>query len=589
MNIPLGFEVGSGRAVEIPLGHLAVTGQTQLSGKTSTLEALIKRAELCAVAFVTKRGEGSFRTAQSIAPYFREPTVSNETPMWKWVASILEATQGEKMGKERAEIIRASRGARSLEDVHDNIRKLMKTVRSGFRQDMCTCLDAYFSIVLPQIKRLPKSKTFAPLPGLNVMDLEQYTDELQALVIRSVIESVYRERKNTIVIIPEAAKFIPRARSSPVRLAAEMLIRQGLGIGNCVWLDSQDLANVATEVLKSVGVWLLGKQNELNEVRRVVNYIPAHPKVPEMQIQQLGLGQFYVVFGREVRKVYVQPEWLNELDARAIALGEDTVESALRVMREKDRAAAARRSAAPARGIVGKVAQALNGAVNAYFGGCEPTPTGATEEAIEEEEAMWKEKYDELKSEHEDLIQAHDALAEEVKHLREVAGPRANWENRQIKRVRAPVPVPVPDAEGESVASESTPDSSRPPTFDGDLETVYAYVRQRAQEDPGVIELLTQRPELRVRVERPVVEFHGNQLDGRIAQLIADGFFAQPRDRQAVGVELKRRGVLKATSNLKILSPFLSKLSKLGFLTVEAQGYQVVPGMNVQILEGKES
>ncbi len=581
MNIHLGFEVGTGRAVEIPLGHLAVTGQTQLSGKTSTLEALIKRAELCAVAFVTKRGEGSFRTAQSIAPYFREPTVSNETPMWKWVASILEATQGEKMGKERAEIIRASRGARSLEDVHDNIRKLMKTVRSGFRQDMCTCLDAYFSIVLPQIQRLPKSKTFAPLPGLNVMDLEQYTDELQALVIRSVIESVYRERKNTIVIIPEAAKFIPRARSSPVRLAAEMLIRQGLGIGNCVWLDSQDLANVATEVLKSVGVWLLGKQNELNEVRRVVNYIPAHPKVPEMQIQQLGLGQFYVVFGREVRKVYVQPEWLNELDARAIALGEDTVESALRVMREKDRAAAARRPAAPARGIVGKVAQAVNGAVNAYFGGCGPSPTGATEEAIEEEEAMWKEKYEavdielqSLRSEHKILIEAHDALAKEV---------------RQLKRVRASVPVRMPDREGESVASESTPDTSRPPAFDGDLETVYAYMRQRAQEDPGILELLVQRPELRVRVERPVVECHGNQLDGRIAQLIADGFFAQPRDRQAVGVELKRRGVLKATSNLKILSPFLAKLSKLGFLTVEAQGYQVVPGMNVKILEGKES
>ncbi len=43
MNVHLGFEVGSGAPVEIPLAHTFVSGQTQLSGKTTTLRAIVAR------------------------------------------------------------------------------------------------------------------------------------------------------------------------------------------------------------------------------------------------------------------------------------------------------------------------------------------------------------------------------------------------------------------------------------------------------------------------------------------------------------------------------------------------------------------
>src|SRR5207244_2772979 len=59
-TIPLGFEVGPGTPVAIPLKHLAITGQTQEAGKTTALEALITRSKLRALTFVTKRGEGAF-------------------------------------------------------------------------------------------------------------------------------------------------------------------------------------------------------------------------------------------------------------------------------------------------------------------------------------------------------------------------------------------------------------------------------------------------------------------------------------------------------------------------------------------------
>jgi hypothetical protein len=113
-SLHLGFEVGTGKPVEIPCRHMVVTGQTQEAGKTTTLEALISRSGLPAVAFVTKRGEQSFDDARRIEPYFRERAD------WQFVASVLEATMRERLKFERAWIMRASKGARTLADVHAN-------------------------------------------------------------------------------------------------------------------------------------------------------------------------------------------------------------------------------------------------------------------------------------------------------------------------------------------------------------------------------------------------------------------------------------------------------------------------------------
>src|SRR3954454_23968230 len=103
MPVHLGFEVGTGKPVEIPLKHMAICGQTQEAGKTTALEALITRAGVRAVTFITKRGEGSFTDARRMDPSFREQAD------WKLVASILEASRGEKLKFERARIIRASK------------------------------------------------------------------------------------------------------------------------------------------------------------------------------------------------------------------------------------------------------------------------------------------------------------------------------------------------------------------------------------------------------------------------------------------------------------------------------------------------
>lgn len=313
-TVHLGFEIGTGEPVEIPVKHLCVTGQTQESGKTTTLEALISRAGLKALAFVTKRGEGSFPNARTIQPYFREQTD------WKYVAAILEASRMEKLKWERAWIIRASKGAKTLAEVQTNVREALKKAK-GQSESAYLCLDAYLDDVVPYIGQMKWASTVDLQPGINVMNLETMNVEMQHLVLRSSIEWMLNHGEpGSLVVIPEAWKFIPQGRGTPVKLAAESYIRQAAGIPNFLWLDSQDIAGIDKIILKSVPVWLLGVQRESNEIERTLAQIPAGIKKPsKADIATLGLGQFFTCWGTHIKKVYVQPEWMETNAAREFA------------------------------------------------------------------------------------------------------------------------------------------------------------------------------------------------------------------------------------------------------------------------------
>lgn len=332
-DIRLGFEVGSATEVRIPLKHLAITGQTQEAGKTTALEALIARSGLRAVTFITKRGESSFVGCRRIDPYFREQAD------WQFVASILEASRSEKLKFERAWIIRASRGAETLADVQRNVRKAMETAK-GMSADVYLTLDAYLEQVVPQIARVRWATKLELQDGINAVDLTHLNVEMQHLVIKSTITWVLEREKNTIIVIPEAWKFIPQGRGTPVKLAAEAFIRQGAGIGNYLWLDSQDIAGVEKIILKSVPVWILGVQREANEIKRTLDNIPAGLAKPKAaDVATLELGQFFACWKRHAIKTYAQPAWMGEEVAKHVAeTGE--VDSARRMLEpKKDEAA----------------------------------------------------------------------------------------------------------------------------------------------------------------------------------------------------------------------------------------------------------
>jgi len=314
-TVHLGYELGSGKPVAIPLKHMVVTGQTQEAGKTTTLEALIHRSNLRAVTFVTKRGEGAFGGGRRLQPFFRERAD------WVFVSSLIDATLGEKNKLLRAWLMKVCRGTKTLAEVQRNVIAAKEKAR-GFAESIYTEIEGYLELVVPQLAQLPPHTKVTIGEGLNVMDLASYSTELQALVIRSVLEHVYEHEEGVVTVIPEAWEFLPEGRGSPVKREAETLIRKGAGLKNYVWLDSQDLAGVWKLAVRAAPVVLIGVQREANEIKRTLANIPAGIAKPSAgQVARLQLGEFFACWGAHTIKTYVQPAWMDEGQAIAVATG----------------------------------------------------------------------------------------------------------------------------------------------------------------------------------------------------------------------------------------------------------------------------
>lgn len=326
--IKLGYEVGTGKQVDVKPSHLIVTGLTQKAGKTTTLESLIKRSGKKAIVFRTKIGEKSFLHGTIIPPYFKDRSD------WQFIQGLVEATMKERLkGWDRAAIIRLSKqtGGNSLLDFKKKVDEQMLTPKlRGFERDILTNLQAYLEIVLPKLQSINFSNELELVNGLNIIDLERFSrdGEVQSLIIRSVLEEVLYNHKDVIIVIPEAWKFIPQDRGNPCKLIVDEFIRQGATNGNFIWIDSQDMSNVDKSPLKQITDWILGYQSEINEVKHTLDQIPLpkglKPK-PE-DVMNLGTGIFYHVNRDRTLKVYVQPFWLDNKRAQKVAQGKLKVE-----------------------------------------------------------------------------------------------------------------------------------------------------------------------------------------------------------------------------------------------------------------------
>ena len=312
----IGYEVGTRNPVDVNLAHLFISGLTQQSGKTTSLEGFINRIHgFKILVFRTGRGEITFDGAHPTDPFFRERTD------WQFVEGLISAHLLEKAKTYRADIIRASTGAQSLQDFWDNIQETLNKTKVGtWTNKVCTELDQYLSEIVPELKTLNFSSDLFLEDGVNVMDLEMMTPAMQQLVISASIDRVMEDRTHTIVVLPEARDFIPQDRKTPAKLSLENLIRKGAKLFNFLWLDSQSLTGLDMDVMRSVGIWLYGRQDLDIEAQRVSKAIPLNSVKPQ-DIQALKLGQFYLVEGMTVKKVYVQPKWMSADLAMQVADG----------------------------------------------------------------------------------------------------------------------------------------------------------------------------------------------------------------------------------------------------------------------------
>jgi hypothetical protein len=315
-TIRLGFELESAEPVDIPVRNMAVTGQTQESGKTTTLEALVARSGVTALAFLTKRGESAFSEGRRIRPYFRDRAD------WMFVDALISATMQEKNKFLRPWLIRICRNTQTLQEVQYEIRRALKKEKTGYKADIYTQLDAYLDLVVPDTQSADLAERLDLTPGLNVMDASGFSLPMQMLFIQSALDWVNEKEKGVVVVIPEAWEMVPEGKGSPVKAAATTLVRKGSAIGNHIWLDSQDMAGVDKVLLRGCPVWLIGVQREANEIKRNLSNIPAGITKPTPKdIALLERGQFYACWGKHAVRTYVWPAWLDESDAADVAAG----------------------------------------------------------------------------------------------------------------------------------------------------------------------------------------------------------------------------------------------------------------------------
>lgn len=317
-TIKLGYEIGTGETVEINPSHLIVTGITQLSGKTTTLEALISRSGSKAIVFKTKPGEKSFTLGTEVPPFFRDRSD------YEFVRSLIEAYSKEKLFIEKGTLMQLSKGSKDLVEIKRRIDEAMATGKlRGLKEEIYTRLQHYLGELIPQIQYASFSSTLNLISGINIMNLERYSEEAQSLIIHSVAEEVLKNHHGIILVIPEAWKFIPQKYNNPCKRAVEKFIRQGATNNNFIWIDSQDMAGVDKMQLKSISTWILGYQAERNEVKHTLDQIslPKKQKPGMEDIMQLKIGQFYLSSNDQIKKVYVQPAWLNDESAKNTALG----------------------------------------------------------------------------------------------------------------------------------------------------------------------------------------------------------------------------------------------------------------------------
>jgi hypothetical protein len=560
--VHLGFEIGGDKAhripVVIPIKHMAVTGQTQESGKTTTLEALITRSGLPAIAFLTKRGEASLHGRQ-ILPYFQDRAD------WQFVQSILESTMKERMKFERAWIVRACRGEETLAGVWRRVIKLQEGAKNSLSQDIYMLLGEYLKKVVPLIASLPKTSKVDLSAGLSVMDLVRYPEELQMLVMSSTLEWIHKHAEGVITIIPEAWKFVPQQRNAPVKVVAEKLVREGAGLRNYLWIDSQDMAAVDKMLLRACAVWLIGVQREANEIKRALSSMPAGLKKPNAgDVATLDLGQFFACYGREIRKTYVQPAWMDETAASQIATGQLHVHD-ITPPHTKEPAQAGESPAigldSPGREIE-EVAQ-LTDELKSQLKGKDAAQTfaPAVHSEVEEED-----------------MPVNDAMIEELKLL------LRNGENKKALKILDGL-----SSNGSQAQESATPACSAPRSFtleeSFDNEALYQAIKGRLmQEAPALIKVLSTQPEINVTVQRRTITMDGSTIKGRIAILISEDWLEQPRTAAEVHKELIRRGLNARTPAVRVWEA-MKEFSGLGFFFVtDDKNYHTTPGAKVNVV-----
>lgn len=137
-----------------------------------------------------------------------------------------------------------------------------------------------------------------------------------------------------------------------------------------------------------------------------------------------------------------------------------------------------------------------------------------------------------------------------------------------------------PSVAGEKVATPAPePANGKALDFDALYVRIKHRLLEEARVDPILLELIMQRPEIVIDVEPRVVQLEGSSLRGRVARLMAAGWFKDARATSACRRELARTGADPGGGGS--LSDVLGGYVRDGFLVREGDGYALAPGVKI--------
>ena len=533
ITVHLGFEVGTGSPVSVPLAHTFVTGQTQASGKTTTLQAIVARSGCRALAFSTKRGEKL--DGRLIRPYL--PREGESEIHWRFVETIMASALGQRQLKyERLQIINATKGARSLEDVRANLARLLAKSKSGTpAAGIYELLGEYLDLVLPEMRALNASHELDLQPGLNVMDLIDASPEMQALAIGAAIGHINDHEHGVLTVFPEAWQFAPRDRNTAAKFQAEKMARMGAVIGNFELTDSQDIVGVSPVLRQAATVWIVGVQGEANELKRTLEVVKSKIGVAPRgrEVATLGVGEFFVCHGRAAVKTYIQPAWMDEKTAREIAMGRLAMADVQppKVIREMA-------------AVIDKPAEVMR-----------ETRKSIPKAPVNIPAAI-------------PLTNEDDMAKEDVDRLEKSIGELAGLVRTALKP--------------GTVVTTASRDAGGNRSSAVDEDAMYERFKSRlirdAERDPQLIAVIANRPEIKMEIRKVAVQADTTNLSGRLAFMVGDGWFNEPKKAHPTMKEMVRRGW---SHDVRHVSRALDKLAEDGVLTVETDGYKKAPGVKI--------
>ena len=321
LNVYLGYEIGSGKPVKVPTFHMLVTGQTRLSGKTTTLKALAKQVVKKGFKVLVFDTKTNFQDYEGFGDPI--PVCLKESTDALPLIYLVEGILGRRLTMYYPTLTRVTEGAKNFEDIINNATALKGKPRTtGFVRDACTALIDLLKRLQAQTR---KHETTAELKlpyDINKMAINDFEPGGQQLIVKTVFEEALKNFEKLIIILDEAYKFMPQKYRSACSKSILDYVTQS-GATECyLWLGTQFLATTSKDAMKTMAVKLLGTQDHVTECEHTLDLIPfVKGKINADDIMRLALGHFIVVTKQWVKRVYVVPELADKNECKEVALG----------------------------------------------------------------------------------------------------------------------------------------------------------------------------------------------------------------------------------------------------------------------------